>query len=209
MVKLYFDVETYRPQDRGAFTEEKVIAIGALEERAPHEEASFKLFTEWEAGSEKAAVGEFYRYLKALTGNGRVIVVGYNILRFDIPLLVQKGVEHGVGSLPELNKLWYNTYMIDLFQLTLPLNNMMFYGHSLEKLGEKTRSINPDIPKPYGRGADVAKLYEEGKYGEIEEHLKRDLDTIRAIDTYLVALIRAKLHPLALRHDSRKSQNEK
>jgi len=131
MVKLYFDVETYRPQDRGAFTEEKIIAIGVLEERAPDEEASFKLFTEWEAGSEKAAVGEFYRYLKALTGNDTVIVVGYNILRFDIPLLVQKGVEHGVGSLPELNKLWYNTYAIDLFQVTLPLNDMRFYGHSL------------------------------------------------------------------------------
>lgn len=209
MVKLYFDVETYRPQGRGAFTEEKVIAIGVLEEQPSDEEASFKLFTEWKTGSEKAAVGEFYRYLKALTGNDTVIVVGYNILRFDIPLLVQKGVEHGVGSLPELNKLWYNTYVIDLLQVTLPLNHMRFKGHSLEELSEKARSIALDIPEPYGKGADVAEWYEEGKYDEIEEHLKRDLGIIRAIDTYLVALIRAKLHPLALRRNSRKSRNEK
>jgi len=55
----------------------------------------------------------------------------------------------------------------------------------------------------------VANLYEEGKYGEIEEHLKRDLDTIRAIDTYLVTLIRVKLRLLDLRHDSRGNRNEK
>jgi len=39
-----------------------------------------------------------------------IVGFNFNILRFDIPLLIQKGVEYGVGGLAELNKLWHDTY---------------------------------------------------------------------------------------------------
>jgi len=50
---------------------------------------------------------EFYRYLKELVNNygNNLIVIGFNILRYDISLLIQKGVEHGMAPLSELNAL--------------------------------------------------------------------------------------------------------
>jgi len=57
-----------------------------------------------------------------------VIIVGFNILRMDIPLLIQKGAEHEIRELDELNAFWHDTFTIDLFQQLLLSNKNMFSG---------------------------------------------------------------------------------
>jgi len=70
MVRIYLDIETYRPKKEDAFIHEKVIAIGILEDWTPYSPNSLnepiepQLFTEWELGSEKIVVEDFYKYLK-------------------------------------------------------------------------------------------------------------------------------------------------
>lgn len=109
-------------------------------------------------------------------------VVGFNILRFDIPLLLQKGIKYSIGSFEELNKLWYDTFTRDYFQVTLLLNNMRFKGLTLEYLAEKIGESGVKVPESYGMGEQVKDWYENTEYGEIIKHLDKDLKIIRIID---------------------------
>lgn len=165
MVRLYFDIETYRRENR-AF-DEKVVAIGVLEdwtryaESSLSEEATLRLFTEWELGSEEKVVREFYRHVEEVNeGANFVCFVGFNVLRFDIPLLVQKGVEYGVSDVSSLNRFWHDTYTVDMFQVMLPANDMTFRGCTLEAMAERARKAGLQVPEPYGRGEQVGVWYE-------------------------------------------------
>ncbi|QPG49178.1 hypothetical protein AB1303_13885 [Saccharolobus solfataricus] len=202
-MRLYLDIETYRP--KSAFVNEKVIAIGLIADQTDYKPESsniwdlpkveFKYFKEWKRDErseewehdEYSVVTQFYKYLKELIEKWRrkemyIEVVGFNILRFDIPLLIQKGVEHRVGSLEELNSLWHNTFTRDYLQMALPLNNMRFKGLQLEYLAEMLREKGVNVPKPYGKGEEVKSLYENKKYDEIIKHLEADLRITRIID---------------------------
>ena len=196
MVRLYLDVETYRGREEDAFVNERVIAIGVIEDwirysseslSSGEERVQFKYFIEWDLKSEEGVIKEFYGYLEVLRkGSDFLVVVGFNILRFDIPLLIQKSVEYG-KDLAEVNKLWHSTFAIDLFQVALPLNGMTFKGHSLENLARLLRERGFGVPEPVGSGADVAKWYEENKHDEIINHLKGDLDVVRTIDLTMMS----------------------
>lgn len=194
MVRLYLDIETYRERDEDAFVNEKVIVIGVIEDWTKYGGKSlgspgsmegkveFVHFAEWELGSEEKVIGEFYDYLEDIRESSNFLVmVSFNILCFDIPLLIQKAVRYG-KNLAEINKLWHEIFAIDLFQVTLPLNGMAFKGHSLESLARLFRSKGFDVPEPVGSGSDVAKWYREGKRDEIINHLKMDLEVVRHID---------------------------
>jgi len=187
-VRLYIDVETYRRRDEDVFVNEKVIAIGVLEDNtryAPEsssiwnkEKVAFRFFTEWEYGSECMLVLAFYKYLRELVERWRnkkinfINIVGFNILRFDIPLLVEKGFEHGAGSLAELNKLWHNTFTIDYFQASLPFNETRFKDLKLKHLAERAREAQVEVPEAHGTGGDVKEWYENNERNKIIEHLR-------------------------------------
>jgi hypothetical protein len=185
MVRLYFDIETYRKE---AFKDENIIAIGTIEDWTPNKKESLendgelRIFSEWNLGSEKEIIREFYSYVFDLKSTANfLIVVGFGILRFDIPLLIQKGVRYGY-SFPQLNAFWYDAYTIDFFQAMLPANNFMFRGNSLENLVKEAAKAGEKITELYGSGEDVKRWYEEKKYKEIEKHLKVDLKAIREVD---------------------------
>ncbi len=197
-MRLYLDVETYRSRKEDAFTGEKIIAIGILEDWTPYTPGSSEIwddvrvrlryFTEWELGGESSIVSQFYDYLRRLIQdwkNGKIgflNVVGFNILRYDIPLLIQKGIEYNAGSPAELNKLWHDTFTIDYFQTTLPFHDMRFKKLNVEYLVEKAKSNGICVPEPFGSGGDVKDWYENREYDKIIKHLEMDLKIIRVID---------------------------
>lgn len=109
-------------------------------------------------------------------------VIGFNILRFDIPLLIQKGFKYGVDGIENLNKLWHGTFVKDYFQICLPLNNMMFKNLKLTLLTDKLKNTGVDIPEPYGLNENIAELYNNNRYDEIIKHLETDLSIIRIVD---------------------------
>ncbi|RLG93913.1 hypothetical protein DRO29_07125 [Candidatus Bathyarchaeota archaeon] len=192
MVRIYLDIETYRPKKEDAFIHEKVIAIGILEDWTPYSPNSLnepiepQLFTEWELGSEKIVVEDFYKYLKGIfTDEVRfVVVVGFNILRMDIPLLIQKGLWYKVATIDELNFLWHNTLTIDFFQSLLPANKYMFKGLRMPRVFKVIRDelgiVN--APQLEEHGEEIAKAYEGSEYMNIEKWLKQDLYAIRYLD---------------------------
>jgi len=191
-MRLYLDMETYREKD--AFIDEKIIAIGIIEDWTSYNYSNVnnvqikqQCFAEWVYGNENKIICNFYKKLKELKNNQQkknrsLEVIGFNILRFDIPLLIQKGFKLGLGEIDELNKLWHETFVRDYFQICLPLNNMMFKGLKLKQLVERLKGKGINIPEPYGSGGAIAELYKNKKYDEIIKHLYSDLHIIRTID---------------------------
>jgi len=97
MVRLYLDLETYRPNVEEAFINERIITAGLAVDRTAYHERSLKrdvepvLYSEWDGLDEKALVSEVERTVRNACGEHRfTTVVGLNILRFDVPLLVAK-----------------------------------------------------------------------------------------------------------------------
>jgi hypothetical protein len=114
----------------------------------------------------------------------------------DIPLLIQKGVEYDVEGLSGLNQLWHNTFTINFFQLLLLANKFRFKGLKLAKSLELARELGyKDAPLIEEHGEDIAKAYEEKRYGDIEKWLEQDLYVIRYLDLSgaLVKLIKHSL----------------
>jgi hypothetical protein len=197
-MRIYLDIETYRPVKEESFTNEKIVVIGVIEDWTPYRSSSSNIwdsssvktlfFKEWELGSEKNVLASFYGYLRNLINRWNnneinfINVVGFNILRYDIPFLIQKGVEYGVGSLEELNALWHNTFTIDYFQVFLPVNKMRFKGLGLRLLAELAKKKGLNVPEPHGTGEDVKEWYESKDYDNIIKHLESDLKIIRIID---------------------------
>jgi len=199
-LRLYLDVETYRPREEDAFINEEVIAIGVIEDwtRYDPESTSIKceesetfgvgcvlrFFTIWGNNNDEGElVRRFYKYFMGVRNRADfIVVVGFNVLRYDIPLLIQKGFEHKVDSLDRLNALWHGTFVIDYLQTTLPFNRMKFKDLRLERMVELARKASLNVEELHGSGEDVVKWYVEGHYDDIIEHLRRDLETVRVID---------------------------
>jgi hypothetical protein len=197
---LYLDVETYRPRKEDAFINEEVIAIGVIEDwtRYDPESTSIKceegeaasagcalrFFTIWRNNNnEGKLVRSFYRYLMEVRNRADfIVVVGFNVLRYDIPLLIQKGFEHEVDSLDRLNALWHDTFVIDHLQTTLPFNRMKFKDLRLERMVELARKASLNVEDLHGSSEDIVRWYAEGHYDDIIEHLRRDLEAVRVID---------------------------
>ena len=213
LLRLYLDVETYRPRKEGAFVNEGMIAIGVIEDwtrydlestgikcgenEAPGAGCVLRFFTIWGNNNDEGElVRSFYRYFMGVRNQADfIIVVGFNVLRYDIPLLIQKGFKYRVDSLGRLNALWHNTLVIDYLQATLLFNGMAFKGLNLERMVEWARKAGLGVGELYGSGEDVVKWYEEKRYDDVVEHLGRDLEAVRVIDLnfrrFYTALVKA------------------
>lgn len=201
MVKVYFDLETYRPKKEDAFKNEKIIAVGFLidftedgsinydikeykyGESLP-ETGVWKYIETDEKINEKELVSRFFNILNNLKKKDNVIIIGYNILRFDIPLISQRSKTLGIRELEDTNSFIFNTFTIDYFQLCLKLNNMLFNGNRLEGCVEKVSKMTNQKPpiQRVGKGSDIASLYESKKYDEIVNHLESDIILVRYLD---------------------------
>jgi DNA polymerase elongation subunit (family B) len=204
MIKVYLDLETYRPNQSDAFINEKIIAIGTLmdfngaysasidneikeyrfEDPIPSQGVWEYIETD-EKVSEKGLISRFYELLEAIKKRKKIImIIGYNILRFDIPLLIQRSHELKVKNIKEANAFFFNTFTIDYFQLCLPLNDMWFKGNTLRNCAEKLGEINQISPylQEISSSDKIAKFYENKEYNKIIEHLRADLRLVRYID---------------------------
>lgn len=124
MVILYLDIETLRTSLR-----DKIIAIGI----STADEKDRKIWKEWEHGEENI-IKQFYDYLESLNSRKQTVwIIGFNILKFDIPALIYKAIMFGIDVI-RCFELWHYCYVEDERQILLPLNNFRFKGLKAEKV---------------------------------------------------------------------------
>ena len=169
--------------------DERIISAGILLDNTPyhdsslHEEIEPILFSEWDDLTEKQIVSEVEELIKdALNRYRFTVVCGYNILRFDIPLLVCRSLQDAQSKSSRLSKMWYDCFIIDFMQQILLMNGNYFRGTGLGNVVRVSDHFGLDPPEHTLSGASVKDLYDEGRYDEIEEHLMQDLNIIRWLD---------------------------
>jgi len=191
MVRLYLDLETYRPRREGAFVGEKIVSCGLLIDETPYDENSLKeqgklvLFSEWDGLNERDIVAKASDCVKkSLREHRFTVICGFNILRFDVPLLICKTVQYSLDKHEVVSKMWNDCFTVDYFQQLLVANGNQFKGLTLERIVDVSRSLDLE-PPPYSKpGSAIKELYEAKKYKEIEKHLEQDLNIARWLDLY-------------------------
>jgi DNA polymerase elongation subunit (family B) len=161
MVLAYLDIETYSPGDEPKF-DDKVILIYYKEELGGNFDI---LFREWET-NEKIILQKFYNVFRdRVTSEKTVTLIGWNLVRFDIPFLVYRLFFHGIDSLNNILEIFRKAYWRDLRQCLLPFNKYSFKGLSEEEVAKKFK-----IELPKYSNKEIKIFYEKGEYEKIEEH---------------------------------------
>jgi len=85
MTRLFLDVETYSPGPKPTY-DDRIIAIAYKQEGGP-----VTVLKEWES-DEKQILTRFLEEIKRID---RLSIIGHNILRFDLPLMINRASAHG------------------------------------------------------------------------------------------------------------------
>lgn len=150
-----FDIETVGLNGY----EDKIILIGLKKDGKIHQ---WKI---WETKSEPKMIFECLKVLRYISSNE--IIVGYNNLKFDVPFIIARLEVLGKMK-PEIWSMLHNKKWFDLYQfLGNSYRSLTFW---LDKFGIK-RAFEEV------RGSVVPRSYRLGKYREIEDHNKDDLNT--------------------------------
>ena len=158
MVLAYLDIETYSPEKEPRF-EDRVILIGLKIKK------DVMLLKEWES-SEKNILSQFYNFLKDRVEKETVTLIGWNLVRFDIPFLTYRIWKRNIDSLVNIFEVFRKTYWRDLRQCLLPFNEYRFRGLSEDEIAKKF-----GIKPPTYSNKEISYFYKNRMFGKIEEHI--------------------------------------
>jgi len=161
MTRIFFDIETFSPHISGPRLCDKVISIAYK-----IGDSDIVVLKEWELGEKEV----LNRFLNVIQSQDRPNIIGHNILRFDIPVIVCRSLENGLGRLEEIYSVFRKSYGIDLLQCLLPSNRMYFKGLSLAACAERL-----GISMVSGNSSSIHELYERGEYENIVHHSVEDV----------------------------------
>lgn len=196
---IYLDLETYRPMENQDFIGEDIILIGILGDDS--DQPTF--IDNFKRTREKDALLQLYKYINSLRERYFIQIVGFNILRYDIPLLVAKTLKHGLTreikllesphahEAEVLGKFWHNILAVDLMQVLLPFNKMRFKGLKLADVIDRLR-VPCDIQVEFKMlKADVRELYEKESYENIKKKNSEDLLAVRELHRCIMTKLSA------------------
>lgn len=164
---LYVDVKTF--SERGFKSGSmKVILIQYRDF-----EGRLRVLKGWES-SEKEVLGAFLSDLRRMKRDGFLMLVGHNVLRFDVPVLIRRMAANGLDSAENLEDFFHDVATVDTMQCMLPFNSMRFKGLSAD-------DISASLGIPGRSNGDVEKLYREKRFAEIEARAAPDLDFVQSL----------------------------
>ncbi|RLG15984.1 hypothetical protein DRN63_04740 [Nanoarchaeota archaeon] len=179
MVLLYLDTETLGT----SIKDNKLIAIGVSTVNGDR-----KIWKEWELG-ERSIVEEFHNFLEKLNPEEQTVwIIGFNVLKFDIPLLLHKVVEFNMDA-TKYFELWHHCYIEDERQVLLPLNDFRFKNLKAERVYKALRKIFKDeisrgdirVREIKYSSEEIPEFYKKREYDKIIEHLSSDLDFLEVL----------------------------
>jgi DNA polymerase elongation subunit (family B) len=181
---IVFDIETYNPNQRQNLTRREafdparnnIITIGFFDGK------NVSIFPTIRILEEEKNVIEFF--LKKIDEFRDSILVGYNILHFDVPYLVHKtktvNKDIDFFQFKPLDLFWVLPYWFHNIPSGRAFFNKHPYFGDLWKFENVVEHILKEKPNPVSN-KDVHDLWEKKEYGKIEKHLEMDL-----LHTYLL-----------------------
>jgi len=207
MTYLFWDMEMYRKDRKKFFSDSKIIAIGFSKVNKNINDYVEKhrdyprihIWTEWKMNGEKNLVIRFFDYLERLKNSGVLYLVGYGIMTYDIPFLIQRLHHYGVRTIEELNEFFHDLMCIDLKLIGLLFNRMKFKGSTLSNTVDRIKYRDPILNKPHinESGFEMHELYEKQMHQKIEDHLKNDIKAViwlfRTMEKQLMPMLKTNL----------------
>jgi len=171
VVLIYLDVETYSPGEEPSF-KDKAILICYKEVDGPA-----LVWKEWEDG-EKVVLQKFYSKLTGkLKTEKAVTLIGWNIVRFDVPFLTYRLFHHGVDRLENVLENFRKAYWRDLRLCLLPFNNYRFKGLKIDEVVKRFK-----LQPPKYSGEEIRGFYDDGEYEKIVEHALSEAELLSALN---------------------------
>lgn len=166
MAFLYFDIETWSSSNELILSECKIITI-----QYQDIEGNLTILKEWES-DEKTILNQFYEYFSNLLETERTtFLIGFNLLRFDIPVLVFRLIKNEIDTYENiLDKFYQKPFITDLRQALLPFNDMRHKGLNADALSQKL-----GLESPPHKNTEIPQLYENKEYDKIIEHIEGDM----------------------------------
>ena len=135
------------------------------------------IFKEWGLG-EPEMIKSFFDFIEGIRGREEIFI-GYNILKFDVPFLVQRLHELKIFDERKWKILCYGLRWIDLYQLLGDAYYRFYrFGDWFKLAGMQTR-----VP-----GRDIPGLYARKKFDKIIEHAKNELKAMEIVYNKIVEL---------------------
>jgi predicted PolB exonuclease-like 3'-5' exonuclease len=124
---------------------------------------------------EKSAIERFWTMVYGHGGiySSRPILVGYNVLRFDLPVLIQRSRYLGVKAAPVSLKPYDNRDVMDLFRM-LTFDDVKCTSVMERSLDNFCRQFGIDITDVFS-GEDIPRLVRDGRWDEVREHCRCDV----------------------------------
>ena len=146
----------------------RIVALGMLDESA----AGPQVLTIGSAEDEHSALTLFW---KLVTATPRPTLIGFNVIGYDLPLLLRRSLYLGVKA----PRLPINRYRHDGIEDLLLM--LSFDGaQKFRSLGFYCRRFGIDVPDPH-TGADLAALVACGDLGAVADHCAADIRKTAAL----------------------------
>jgi len=125
--------------------------------------------------TEQATIYAFANQIKLIQGQYHEVLkwCGWNIQTFDLPWLWRKAVQYGIGSLRDAIPKDNRNFILDLMKIWS--SDFKDYN-SLESVAKFL-----GIKHEGGRGSEIHDLWQIGENGLIDDHCRRDIETVREI----------------------------
>jgi len=180
---LFLDIESFvDPDDQNSglnpfHDKSKVIVIAYnyySNTSAPKEEQvkAPTILYEWEVGSEKKLLEEFYLVLEKIHAKDNLLkIVGFNHIVYDLNYLFSRMSHHKIAPQKQLFNLLYTLPRhIDLAQLGMAVSKATKRDEDFRTISQKTVNSYYDIPIKEANGKDVSEFYLKKDYVKITKY---------------------------------------
>ena len=132
-------------------------------------------------GTEPEMITELFKYVDKFT------LTGFNILWFDLPMIVLRAMHHNISIPPILRTFWVKPWdmtdrFLDLMQV------MKITGTRYYSLSDMCLLLGIPTPKADMDGSQIQQLYNDGRIKEIEQYCCKDVEASYLLHQKLILL---------------------
>ncbi|MCK4729799.1 MAG: hypothetical protein KAT28_00625 [Candidatus Aenigmarchaeota archaeon] len=195
MGHLFLDIETYSSQSNPHsslnpyLSESKILVIAYnyypnFKPPIKEELKSPVFLKEWKS-DEKTILTEFYKFLKKIENEDNYVkIIGFNILKFDLPYLFGRMKILNIASDLELYNLLFRPFSIDLFQLSPIISDKNKKHEQLWGINHKESCKFFKLQIKEGNGLECSQFYDDKEFNKIMKYCTEEFNFEQLLDAF-------------------------